>query len=74
MIRTKGIQIAQSTTDQGTGNCLAYPLYTGRRGGTSLPFNGLVYSKIIRFGATPTADTITSADRWTGQRAGVAIA
>jgi len=72
-LRINGTQVAQSTADQGTGNYLAYPLYTGRRGGTSLPFNGLVYCKIVRFGANLTADQIAATERWTAQRTGVAI-
>lgn len=32
--------------DQGTGNYGNYPLYIGRRAGTSLPFNGHLYSLI----------------------------
>ncbi len=72
-IRINASSIGTSSSDQGMGNFLAYPIYTGRRGGTSLPFNGLVYSKIIRFGANLTADQIASTERWTAQRTGVAI-
>jgi len=72
-LRVNGTQIAQSASDQGTENYLAYPIYTGRRAGTSLPFNGLVYSKIVRFGANLTDDQIASTERWTAQRTGVAI-
>ncbi len=72
-LRVNGTQVAQSVSDQGTGNFLAYPIYTGRRGGTGFAFNGLVYSKIVRFGPNLTADQIASTDRWTGQRTGVAI-
>lgn len=73
-LRVNGTQIVTSSTDQGTGNYLAYPIYTGRRAGTSIPVSMLLYSKIVRFGATLTADTIAATDRWTGQRAGVFIA
>ena len=38
--RADGAQVATSTGDQGTGNFGNYPLYFGRRGGSSLPFNG----------------------------------
>ncbi len=61
------------STDTGGGNFTAQILYTGRRAGTSLPFNGLVYCKIVRFGANLTADQIASTERWTAQRTGVAI-
>ena len=59
-----GAQIAQNTGDQGTGNYLAYPLYIGRRGGTSLPFNGNLYSLIVRFGANLDATTISNTETW----------
>jgi hypothetical protein len=59
-----GAQIAQSTSDQGTGNYLAYPLYIGRRGGTTLPFNGNLYSLIVRFGANLDATTISNTETW----------
>jgi hypothetical protein len=48
----------------GTGNFLAYPIYIGRRAGTSLPLNGQIYSLIVRFGANLTADQITSTETW----------
>lgn len=35
------------TTDQGTGTYGNHPLYIGRRGGTSLPFNGHLYGLTI---------------------------
>ena len=38
--RANGTQVAETLTDQGTGNYLAYPLYIGRRGGATIPFNG----------------------------------
>lgn len=33
--------------DQGTGNYSNYPFYIGRRGGTSLPFNGQIYALLV---------------------------
>lgn len=39
-LRVNGVQVAQSTTDQGTGKYGNYALYIGMRAGTSLPFNG----------------------------------
>lgn len=42
---------ATATVDQGTGNYLAYPLYMGRRGGSSLSFNGEIEGYVgFRFG------------------------
>lgn len=36
-----------SATDQGTGNYGNHLLYVGRRGGTTLPFNGHIYALVI---------------------------
>lgn len=54
----------------GTGNFGNYPLYIGRRGGTSLPFNGRLYSLLIRGAATPDA-TIAKVERYLNQKAKV---
>jgi hypothetical protein len=59
---------ASSTADQGTGNYLTYPLYIGRRGGTSLPFSGHIYGLVVRFGANLDASTITQTETWVGRR------
>ena len=47
-IRVNGAVIQTTTSDQGTGNYGNYPLYIGRRAGTSLPFNGRIYQLIVR--------------------------
>jgi hypothetical protein len=73
-LRINGTQVSQVTTDQGTGNYLAYPLYIGRRGGTTLPFNGHLYSLVVRFGANLDAGTISSTERYVALRtAGVSL-
>ena len=46
-LRVNGVTTT-STTDQGTGNYGTYPLYIGARAGTSLYFNGRLYSLIVR--------------------------
>jgi hypothetical protein len=69
-IRVNGGNEVTTTTDQGVTNYLAYPLYIGRRGGTTLPFNGQLYSLIVRFGTNLTTDTITSTETWVNQRTG----
>ena len=48
ILRVNGTQAAISTSDQGTGNYGNYPLYIGRRGGTTLWFNGNFYGLIVR--------------------------
>jgi hypothetical protein len=69
-IRRNGVAGTNSTANQGTGNYLAYPLYIGRRGGTTLPFNGHIYSLIVRFGANLTTDTITSTETYVNGKTG----
>ena len=61
------------TGDQGTGNYLAYPLYLGRRGGTTLPFKGNVYSLITRFGANLDAGVITNTETWVAGKTGISL-
>jgi len=73
ILRVNGSQIAQSTGDQGTGNYLAYPLYIGRRGGTSVPFNGQIYSLITRFGATLDTTAITNTETWVAGKTGISL-
>ena len=68
ILRVNGTQAASSTSDQGTGNYLPYPLYIGRRGGTTLPFNGHLYSLIVRFGPTLSTEEITTIESWVNQR------
>lgn len=63
VLRLNASQVGTSATDQGTGNYGNYPLYIGRRGGSTLPFTGRLYSLIIR-GAQSTADQISRAEAW----------
>jgi hypothetical protein len=63
-LRRNGSLVETNTADQGTGNYLAYPLYIGRRGGSTLPLNGRIYSLIIRFGANLDATTISNTETW----------
>lgn len=69
-MRVNGTQVVQSTSDQGTGNYLAYPLYIGRRAGTSVPLNGRIYSLIVRFGPNLTTGQITSTESWVNGKTG----
>jgi hypothetical protein len=63
ILRLNSTQVASSASDQGPGNFGNYPLYIGRRGGSSLPFNGRIYSLIVR-GAASTATEITNTETW----------
>ena len=65
IVRVNGVQAGSVTTDQGTGNYLAYPLYIGRRAGTTNPFNGQLFGLIVRFsGANLDASLISQTERW----------
>ena len=68
--RMDGVQQGTATGDKGTGNFLAYPLYIGRRAGTTLPFNGRIYQMLVRFGANLSAATITQTETWMNSKTG----
>jgi hypothetical protein len=69
-IRRNGVAGTSSTADLGTGNFLAYPIYIGRRGAGSVPFNGQIYSMIVRFGSNLDAGTITSTETFVNEKTG----
>jgi hypothetical protein len=66
-IRLNGSMLANSASDQGTGNYGNYPLYIGRRGGAILPFNGRLHSLIVR-GAQSTAEQIAATETYVNSR------
>lgn len=68
-IRVNGGAAATNAADQGAGNYGNYPLYIGRRGGTSLPFNGRLYSLIVR-GALSDTNQITQAESYVNLKTG----
>lgn len=64
-----GSSPASAASAASTGNFGNHSLFIGCRAGTSLPFNGNIYSLIIRGAATDEA-TITSTETWVNQRTG----
>ena len=66
-IRSKGVQVGTSTSDQGTGNFGSYPVFIGRRGGTSSPFNGRMYQLIVR-GKVSTTSELQQTEYFIGQK------
>lgn len=46
-LRLNGTLVGDVTTLQGATNYGNYPLYIGRRGGTSLPFSGQIYALLV---------------------------
>ena len=69
ILRINGTQAASSTADQGTGTYGNYPLFIGRRAGTSLPFNGHLYQLIVR-GAQSSLPQVQAGEKWTNNRTG----
>lgn len=67
--RRNGVQVQTNSADQGTGNFRNDIIYIGRRAGTSFPFNGYIYSLIVR-GAATDAGTITSTETWVNGKTG----
>ena len=60
-----------SDTRQGVGGLFPNgQLYIGRRGGTSAPFNGRIYSLIVRFGSNLPIETIERAEAWINSKTG----
>jgi hypothetical protein len=52
--RLNSVQVATSSSDQGSGNYSNAIVYIGSRGGSSFRFNGILYTLIIRGATTPT--------------------
>lgn len=71
-LRVDGVQKAQGTADQGSGKCANKPLYIGRRGGASLPFNGRLYGLIVSGGVISAAQ-IAANESWIAARTGVTL-
>lgn len=70
-LRRNGVQTA-STPLSGAGNFSNNVLNIGSRQGTALFFNGRIYSLIVR-GANSTAAQIAAAEKWVGQKMGIAL-
>lgn len=61
-----------STYELGAGNYGNYPLYIGRRGGVSLPFNGHIYS-LIGIGRLTTDAETTALEKLIAKNTGVTL-
>lgn len=60
--------VSSVTGDQGLGGYVANNLYIGRRGGSTLPFNGRIYGLILRFGSNLSPYQIRAAENYTNQK------
>jgi hypothetical protein len=65
----QALSVVLSSGDAGTGNLGNHTLYVGSRGGTTLPFNGHLYSLIIR-GAQSTDSQIVNAENYVNSKTG----
>lgn len=66
--RVNGVLRSTSTAAVGGGMFQKAPLFIGRRNNASVPFNGRLYSLLIRSAATPDA-TIAKVERYMNQNA-----
>ena len=64
--------VSTSTADQGTGNYGNYPLYIGRRAGSTHPFNGHIYG-LIGIGRLTTDDETAVIEKEIAKRLGVTL-
>lgn len=71
-LRVDGSQKTSATASQGTGSYGNYPLYIGRRAGTSLPFNGHLYS-LIGIGRLTTDSETTTLEKSIAKNTGVTL-
>ncbi len=72
ILRVNGSQKSSATASQGTGNYGNYPLFIGRRAGTSLPFNGHVYGLIV-LGRLATDTETAAIEKEFAKRMGVTL-
>ena len=71
-IRQNGVEVASNVNNQGSGNYGNYVLYIGSRAGTSLRFNCILYTLIVRGVATSLND-IVQFEKWTANKIGITI-
>ncbi len=69
IIRMNGAQITSSASDQGSGNYMNATVYVGRRGGSTLPFNGRLYQMLVR-GALTSGDDLTDLETYVNGKTG----
>lgn len=71
-LRVNGVRKVLSNANQGTGNYGNYPLYIGRRAGTSFPFTGHIYS-IVGVGRLATESETAAIEKELAKRTGVTL-
>lgn len=71
-LRVNGAVTNTDAADRGLGNFGSYPLYEGRRGGATIPFNGPIYAGLI-IGRLLTPTELAQAEAWVASKSGVAL-
>ncbi len=71
-LRVDGVSQATDTNTQGTGNYANAAVYIGRRGGSSLPFNGHCYGLVVRAGL-PDAGQLVAVEQYMAGKTGVSF-
>lgn len=71
-LRKDGSVIGTSAASQGAGSYGNYPLFIGRRAGTTSPFSGALYGLII-VGKVPNASDLSNTEKWLADKAGVTL-
>lgn len=67
--RINGVLAVSAVGNKGLGTFGNYPLYIGRRAGTTVPLNGRIYSLVVR-GAMSSASEIASAELFVNNKTG----
>lgn len=70
--RANGVALTPSGTDAGTGPFANAQMYFGRRGGASLPYNGLDFGGVC-IGKSLTATQLANVEKWVSLRTGVTL-
>jgi hypothetical protein len=71
-MRRNGVAATSGTADKGSGNFGNYPLYIGRRGGTTAPYTGYMVALLV-IGRLFTATEITNLEKWGAAKCGVTL-
>ena len=73
VLRNSGVSGSPATGDKGAGNFLAYPVFIGSRSGSTLFFEGRIYSLTVRFGPNLDDPTIERTEHYIAKRTGVSL-
>src|SRR5690606_17659449 len=72
-LRKDGQSAGGASLPTGGGNFGNYPLYIGRRGGSSLPFSGFLHQLVIRGGAWPDATELAQLEAYLAAKSKVTL-